>query len=75
MLDGDQPRRQHFWRYANGWAVVGANGAAVFGTLLLLKLLDEDFHGEHLEYFWLGTLVSFALLAFGLVLAARRPRG
>ncbi len=73
-FDGDQPGRYRRWWFANGWTSLGANGATVFGTILALKLLDEDFRGEHLEYFWLGTITSLALLAFGLV-RARRDRG
>ncbi len=74
-FDDDRPGRYRRWWFANGWTSLGANGATVFGTILVLKLLDEDFRGEHLEYFWLGAIASFALWAVGLFLAARRRRG
>ncbi|HEX2041367.1 MAG TPA: hypothetical protein VHF24_01910 [Acidimicrobiales bacterium] len=62
------------FRHANGWTRTGDVGVAIFGTTRVLKLLDEDFRGEHLEYSWVATAVSLAVLAVGLFLSARLRR-
>jgi hypothetical protein len=73
---GARPREDRPGRGVRGLTALGMTGATVFGVILALKLVDEDFRGEHLEYFVLGALVSLALLAVGLLLGRlRRPGG
>ncbi len=73
-FERDQPGGATRGGYANVWTTLGVTGAAVFGTILILKFLDKDFRGEHLEYFWFGTIASLALLAFGVVRATHDRR-
>jgi hypothetical protein len=62
-------------RLTEGLTRLGLGGATIFGVIVALKLVDEDFRGEHLEYFVLGAVVSLALLAVGLLLGRLRRRG